>query len=95
MAYLSTITVDPRTRTVSLADHGLVVTVRDTTLETVTLTLGSTVFAFDTDLETIRDPHRRATQAAIHDTWIAKAQTALTEMTGGESHVVDCVPTVG
>ncbi|PSR21992.1 MAG: hypothetical protein C7B47_16965 [Sulfobacillus thermosulfidooxidans] len=95
MAYLSTITVDPHNHTVSIADHGLVVTVRNTTLDTVTLTLGSTTVAFDTNLEFIRDPHRRATQAAIHDTWIAKAQTALTEITGGERHVVECVPTVG
>lgn len=77
MAYLSTTTIDPYTRTVTIRDHGLTITATPHALVAATLQFGDQVTPFDTTVDTIRDPGRRATQEAIHAAWMTKAADLL------------------
>ncbi len=81
MAYLSTITIDPTTQSVTFHDHGLVVTVTNHALHHAALQFGHSVTPFDISVDTIRDPARRVTQEAIHAAWVAKAAQALAPLT--------------
>jgi hypothetical protein len=85
MAYLSTITIDPTTQSVTFRDHGLVVTVTNHALQHAALQFGHSVTPFDISVDTIRDPARRVTQEAIHAAWMAKAAKVLAPLTSDAS----------
>lgn len=85
MAYLSTITIDPTTQSVTFRDQGLVVTVTNHALHHAALQFGQTVTPFDIAVDTIRDPARRVPQDAIHAAWVAKAAHALAPWTADAS----------
>lgn len=87
MAYLSTITVDPHTHTVTVRDHGLTITATPHALVAATLQFGDQVTPFDTTVDTIRDPGRRATQEAIHAAWVAKAADVIAALAPNDALV--------
>ncbi len=87
MAYAATITQSADT--VTLTDHGLVITATAETVISATLYYDTIRIPLRIDVSDIHDAGRRATQAAGQAAWIVKARAllALSDRAKGQVHV--------